>query len=72
MNVYTVVLHLELENADDPALWDWNDLLDLGSEESATVDEIFDEKAICGESFMGGAQCILPLGHAMSGHASGE
>lgn len=44
MKTYTVVLHLEIEqDEDDPALWDWHELLDLGPTEVATVDEIFDE-----------------------------
>ena len=72
MKSYTLVLHLELEqNEDDPALWDWHDLLDLGSSEVATVEEIFDEKKICGQSFMAGAYCILNEGHS-NGHRNNE
>ena len=30
VKIYTVVLHMELaQNEDDPALWDWRELLDL-------------------------------------------
>ena len=44
MRVYTVVLHIELaQEADDPALWDWHDLLDLAPDEVATVEDVFDE-----------------------------
>jgi len=79
MKVYTVVLHMELtQNEDDPALWNWHELLDLAPDESATVDEIFDEKVspttlavLCGEDFMAGAICVLPEGHS-GGHRSGE
>lgn len=72
MKSYTLVLRLELEqDEDDPALWDWHDLLDLMPNEVATVDEIFDERKICGESFMAGAHCVLGRGHSGS-HRNNE
>jgi len=43
----TVVLHLEIEDAQgDPAEWAWHALLDLGSNEVVTVDEVFDDAGL--------------------------